>query len=462
MSNSIRSTALRFFTLSTLAASFAACSVPSEAGDEAIDSASAAACVSVDPARSLFVTDPEVMAQFPFQDVMNQIVARASVGAQTSLQLYKQWWDTQNDAAHAQTQGPHCDDQKTLGQPSVNGFPIQCPRQEGTLAATNPFVGTGPDTYLPIGVVNRFDLAPSDGSHCGEYRVVYGKRSGLTNPLDRNLIIFEARLPNPHPEQGLDGCTDVASFWGDLTNDNNASSRATKLRSFYFTGLPGFAPVIDPAHFFGSENGSGQIRTNQFMSGRPYLGGPPLAQQWQLREFRLTRPCAAGVCRLVVRESSVKNNPFGGLFALSGNSTQAFRDDFLQNQLPLLITNDINAISLSTPLSFNAGQSSEQDASNDYGAQLAQNPAFAAQIEARLDQLGRPDLSADNAADRATTQSCAGCHQLSPGTNLGGGVVWPASNVFTQIDENRTLSPALTTTFLPHRKQVLEAFLCGG
>jgi hypothetical protein len=41
---------------------------------------------------------------------------------------------------------------------------------------------------------NRFDVAPSDGSHCGEYRIVYTKRSGIANSLVRNLIIFEAAL----------------------------------------------------------------------------------------------------------------------------------------------------------------------------------------------------------------------------------------------------------------------------
>ena len=67
--------------------------------------------------------------------------------------------------------------------------------------------------------------------------------------------------------------------------------------------------------------------------------------------------------------------------------------------------------------------------------------------------------------------SCAGCHQLSNGKNLGGGVTWPASFGFAHVTEvNREssadglrfrISPALTNVFLPHRKAVLEAFLNG-
>lgn len=38
-------------------------------------------------------------------------------------------------------------------------------------------------------------------------------------------------------------------------------------------------------------------------------------------------------------------------------------------------------------------------------------------------------------------------------------MTWPESNGFTQIDEHSRKSPALTGTFLPFRKKVLETFL---
>jgi hypothetical protein len=51
------------------------------------------------------------------------------------------------------------------------------------------------------------------------------------------------------------------------------------------------------------------------------------------------------------------------------------------------------------------------------------------------------------------------CHQQSNNVALGGGLTWPASLGFVQVDEAGALSPALTTKFLPHRKTVLEKFI---
>lgn len=87
-------------------------------------------------------------------------------------------------------------------------------------------------------------------------------------------------------------------------------------------------------------------------------------------------------------------------------------------------------------------------------------PMFKAAITSKLAAIGRSDLSANNILARAATQSCGGCHQPSLITApVGGSMTFPSSNGFTQIDENGTLSTALTTVFLPHRKAVLDAFL---
>ncbi len=45
-----------------------------------------------------------------------------------------------------------------------------------------------PDGMHPVGLFNRFDLAPADGANCGEYRIVYAKNS--SSPLDRMTMIF--------------------------------------------------------------------------------------------------------------------------------------------------------------------------------------------------------------------------------------------------------------------------------
>ncbi len=464
-----------------------ACTIQSSPDDERVAEGQDALCASsvvINPSRSLFVTDSVALGRFSFNRVMSQIVARGNVGKQSPLSVYQQWWDTQNDASHAKTTGPHCDDSAT----TVNGFPIDCPRQEGMLAATDPFVSGSPDSYVPVALVNRIDLSPSSAkaqASCGQYRIVFGKVSGLTNGGDRDLIIFEAVLRNPHPELGISGCMPVAQMWGDLSGNNDPVSRADALENFYFNGLPGFSPVVDPANYgmvgqsgYGGPATTGQIRTNQFMPNRPYFNLPPLGQQWQLREFKVTRECTGGVdpgpvndkvisppspasCKLVIRQDSVKQNPFGGLFTTSPGPLGAqFQQDFLA-QVPDLVPDDVNGISSAYPEVYSAGQSSEQDSSNDYRNRLASNPAFQGLITGKLAAIGRSDLTWQNVADRATTQSCAGCHQLTSNLDVGGGVIWPSSNGFTQISENGTLSPALTTRFLPHRKLVLETLLNG-
>ncbi|HWL86954.1 MAG TPA: hypothetical protein VNO21_14190 [Polyangiaceae bacterium] len=415
------------------------------------------ACAGIDPARSLFVTNPTELANFSLEAVLNQIVATGGGSGQTALGLYQQMLDTLNDAAHAHGQGSHCDDHRVNGLPAINGFPIECPRQEGTLASTNPF-GTDDNGYTPIGLVNRFDLAPQDGSSCGQYRVVFGKNSGKAQIFDRMLLIFEAVMPNPNPSAGIAGCRAVPQFWADLSSDDDASSRASRLQDFYFKGLPGFEPVVAAAHYgIGGGTDTGQIRANMFMNA---VGG----QNWQLREFRLTHAVDAttSVTSLVAQNTFVQVNPFGGLFTADGDSN-AFQSAFL-NQVGPLASNDLNTIGMTTDAVHNAGQSDEQNQSNDYANQAQNNAALHKAITDKLAQIGRPDLTSTNVVERATTQSCAGCHQISPGRSLGGGLTWPASNGFTQITENGTLSPALTGTFLPFRAQVLGSFLgidCG-
>lgn len=432
--------------------------------------------VVVDPTRSLAVTDPTALSRFSFQRTMDQILTTGDVTTgQTSLDLYKQWWDTQNDDATGVTSTRHCNDTN----PNQNGFPIECPRAEGALASTNPFVA-GNDHFTPVALFNRFDLAPSDGSNCGEYRIVYAKDSGLTNSLNRTFIIFEAALPNPNPSAGIEGCRPVAEFWALLSSDADATSRATKLENFYYNGLTGFAPVVDAAHYGGTTSSyvgsAGQIRTNQFMQFN-----------WLLREFKVQRVCRrvlvkaatttttitkaaiidpiiepidpiepALSCSLVMNHVTVKANPFGPLFGTSGVAGSAdFQTEFVANMGSLLAGN-ANDIGLLNSEQFNAGDSFSQGSQNNYATQAAGNAALLANITAALP--AGSGLNSTHVLNRATTQSCAGCHQLSNGANLGT-FSWPSSAGFVHVTENRTLSSALTGTFLPRRKTVLENFV---
>lgn len=424
---------------------------------------------NVDPRRSLAVTDKTIVDRFPLQRVMAQLVSRAGVTAQTEKDVYVRWWDTQTTTASGRfPEVMHCNAN------AGTTFATQCPRPESALGdpARDPFNTTTPD-FIPIGLFNRFDLTPKDGSHCGEYRIVYAKTGAFGG---RDLVIFEGALPNPNPSAGVAACCPVAQFWADLSADADINSRATKLENFYFNGLTGFAPVVQPANFGMLGDGTytsskGQIRTNEFMTG-----------PWNLREFRLEKVCTTtttgGVdadetstttCKLLVMPTTVKSNPHGSLF-VSGTST-AFEDDFVNNQLPLLTRQatslgtdsieQLSAFGMNTPNNFNAGESAD-DSFDNYPSKLGTTSAFATRVGTAISGTG---LTVTQVAERARAQSCMGCHSQSVGRSVGPGLTWPASLGFTHVEETLDasnafrISSALTNVFLPHRKRVLEKYL---
>jgi hypothetical protein len=411
------------------------------------------AAPGLDPRKSLAVTDTTILSRFSLRAVLTQILASAgaSATAQDVNDFYLRWWDTENPAAQSRfpTDNSHCD------SPVGNGFPVQCPRAEGDLALGN----SQPEDWVPIGLFNRFDLAPLDGSNCGEYRIVFAHNSA--GGSDRILAICEGVLPNPNRAQCLQACQPVAQFWSDLTG-KDINTRAVALSDFYFKGLPGFEPVVDAAHYGLPANGVsiGQIRTNQFMQPRTL----PATQSWQLREFKINRTPT----RLAIGPAAVRLNPFGPLFSDGADPQRSAFQQAFMSQLNGLVGNDLNAFTLATPATFDASQSDEQFfASNESDYSRLLGASFRAQIQAAL---GGTKLTAQNVVDRALTQSCAGCHELGPKRALGNGLVWPDSLGFTQITEQFPIaapeggarfriSPALTGTFLPHRKQVLESFL---
>ncbi|WP_338863372.1 hypothetical protein [Myxococcus stipitatus] len=418
--------------------------------------------VSVNTHRSLVVTDTAIVNNFSLREVMDQLAAQSGVAGLTGLALYRQLWDTQN-ARPGLNQGQHCNDQLSPGgQPIFNSYPYLCRPQEGAQATQDPFTNPGSaNAYKAVGLFNRFDLAPADGANCGEYRIVFARRSGDTNFAQRNFMIFEAVLNNPHPEEGLDGCLPVAEFWHRLTNNADLASRTAQLRSFYFQGLPGgFRPVVhidnygaDPATV------AGQIRTNQFMQSN-----------WLLREFKLQKACNNGVCtQLKAILSTDKVNPFGGLF--NPASTHVRAEDFrffFATQVESLARQDINLFNMDVQDQFNGGQSDAQGTENNYTFQFGNNAsALRSLIQGELTRIGSP-LTPNHIVARAKALSCAGCHDLSNSADLGGGMQWPNSLGFTHISEATEngpegtrfrISPALLNVFLPHRKAVLEEYL---
>ncbi len=422
----------RLFALCCL--SLFGCVTEDDTPDETeLDQAVTCPVPTINTARSLAVTDPAVLAKFSFQRVMTAITTSGKA-TNTPLTLFKEWMQT----------FANCTDPKI----DPEGYGIQCPRAESQFSTINPFSQTGPH-YIPVAVMNRFDLAPTSGADCGEYRVVFALTG---SPGDRAFIIFEARLPNPTPAQGLTGCAPVADFWAQLSTDASATSRATKLEQFYFSGLVAgtvkFEPVVKATHYglaaTGTPRSGGQIRTNFFKG----------FQEWQLREFKLSKPCALGAsCKLKAEHVTVKTNPADELFDGTNPRAAAFQATFL-NQVATLQKSTAATLAMTTKDVHNEYESVSQRF--DVAYRNFATAAFKAQIATKITVAG---LTADNILDRATTQTCAGCHQVSNGANLGKTLVWPSSLGFVQIDESSNLSQALTQSFLPRRATVLRNFL---
>jgi hypothetical protein len=450
----------------SVAALLLGCGATIDGGEGEVESRSEAVqAISVDVHRSLVVTEQSILSRFSLQRVLAQLAAQSGVSGLTALQLFQQWWDTQNPAPGIYA-GPHCDDTvDAYGVSTLNGYPYLCRAgAEGAQATCDPFAASSSCAYIPIGLFNRFDQAPENGAHCGEYRVVYAKQSGVTSTSDRNLLIFEAVLPNPHPQQGLKGCQQIVDTWGDLSNVSSSSARADALEAFYFDGQGNIGPVISIANFGDNALGAGQIRTNQFSN---------TTTGWSLREFKLLRSCAGQACSaLRFVPVSNKNNAFGPLFAAASLPAAAPFQSFFPSQVAALAAASVTQLDIGVSDTFNTGQSQASGATAlemKYPEHFGAAPSgLRSAIQAQLTTLGS-SLTPDEIVVRAQALSCAGCHRLNNNAALGGGLTWPESLGFTHVTERETevvagetrfrLSYALESFFLPARKAILEEFL---
>lgn len=407
-------------------------------------------------ARSLVVTDPAILARFPLSRTLDAIRASASAQLGPHATVDRTW----NNTTMFQAWFRDNFGSSMCAHPNVNsfGFGMVCPRPEERLGTVDPFAPNAPVTFEPIGLFNRFDLMPSDGRTCGEYRIVYAmQRRGPSTIGGRGFLIFEGVLPNPDASLGVEGCVGVARFWQALSTDASATSRADKLERFYYTGgtVRGFGPVVDASNYGGLFGG--QVRTNMFVDSR----------EWNLGEFVVrsfgTPIGASQNVRTQFLRTFVANNPAEELFAGTRPShvaTAAFPALFAA-QVARLAAPDLNSIAMSTSYIPTRGLNmNEFESSAQSGAVIYRNFANAnmrTTIQAELTRL-RSSLTVDNILDRATTQTCGGCHALSGARQLGGGLRWPTAS-FVHIDELGNLSPALTQVFLPHRLATLEAFI---
>ena len=460
------------------------------------------AATDVDMHRTLFVHDEATLnaGNFSLRRTLQKLSddVAASVPGTSPESIFQQFMDTQNDATNQATAGnAHCSDDHG----KVNGYPFnKCPRPEGIDAS-----GTLTDIknridndYRPIALVNRLDLADKGWKNCGEHRVVYGKSGGT----GKNLIIFEAVLPNPKPGC-RSGCRDVIDFWLDLSDDVSPASRAAKLEQFYYTKLPGFQAVVDTRHYtsgtssvYGGSS-SGQIRMNQFLSRTGMVQGP-----WTLKEFKTFLSCTAGNCDYDILPSSVKVNPYGVLWsrdvatgmvpALPPDNSyanaitnltalaKAFQAEVkVQVTAAKLANPDVNSITYEVKLDKNSAESQSQSpVIDDYPAQFAgsTNAGFRTDLDTLATGFG---LTGAQIVNRAAANSCAGCHLpegmgLTGANAIGPGVSWPHALKFVHVDtppaisligqpdfdvtkfggnaQGFNISPALLTAFLPARR----------
>jgi len=401
--------------------------------------------------RSMVLTDPAVIDGITLQRVLEALIDRAGVNM-TPLDLYKQWFDTQNPKPGMfVADAPHCDDFITDGKPSFNGYVRRCPTPEGILATTDPFLA---HDYVTLGVINRFDQTPADGSNCGQYRIIFERRDHnvATSKVD---VIFEGVLPNPNPPAGIFACRAVAQYWADLSNVDSALERRTRVERFFFDGIPGFEPLLMQEHL---TNG-GRVRNKHVTSA--HAGIPRFYQ------FLVEKRCSGSNCRLVMQPDVLENATFGALYDASLDTPYGtqFREEFIR-AIPTLALKDINYYVNFSKQALLV----ESDPSDDfitfaagppYGHGVATSQAgkdFDARVRAELARIGST-LTPQQLTARADTQHCTGCHL--GGTPIGDGMLFPRASNDSHVTPSG-MSQALQDVFAPNRAKILRDFLMFG
>lgn len=426
--------------------------------------------------QALVVTDPAILSAFGIDRVIGQLLTLAGTGGSglTAESFLQRLFDTENDAANAVfPDNPHCDDADNSA--FKNGAATDCPRVEGQLASSTGLLKAGdPDSFVPVALVNRMDLMNQGLMTCGELRIVYGKLSGRTDPNDRLFVIFEGALMNPMPGDVM-GCHAVAQAWADVGKESDPAKAKALLEQMYFTGVPGFNPLVHPDHFgvhsteddpYGGSRG--QVRVSQRMQ-----------DPWEMREYRIVnRLSGENRPPFYFAPSTVKNNPLPELFdrSVQTETASSFRAEFLGNSFwSLGQAKSLADMRMSISNMHNAGESAVAGAASvDYVSQATNNPGgdFATLINEQLVQspIGAtcpPDdpLTGESIVRRASVLTCAGCHApekfLGAERKLGCGLSFPATLGEVHIDENGTLSPALKDVFLPRRAQIATTYLQG-
>ncbi len=418
----------------------------------------------IDPANSLLVTDVEILQTFKLENVLQTLLDDENISHQSPVELMYNWAVSRDNDSE------------------FNNLPIYDPtstyQDPGSIFERYLLAPNKPkrnlDYYQAIAIVNRLDLANEDLGHCGEYRIVFSGVNTIYNPIsgrfngasgdDKNLVIFEARLPNPTPELGLEACLPVAEFWAELSTINDVQDRAKRLQQFYFTGIENFAPVINVDHYRGSDKNSGQIRLNAITGASGNV--------WKFMEFATTteQNCNDD-CQLSFQQTTVKDSPYRFLTQdfsdndLYADQAKKFQDAVitaLNTKGQGLLANTISTLSYELDDSANVGSNVVISSMTNGLVDLGNN--FRQRIQQRLDEVGS-DLSTDQIAMRAQALSCNGCHGADDFHDLGGEL----SN-FTNEGDSEFLSlkvvngryevkRSMREHFLPQRKAFMQTFL---
>jgi len=397
--------------------------------------------------KSVVVHDPAALAgPFAFSKTMNQIVATAGGAPTSAASMLRSMLDTLSQGAF-------------VHPVSGKSIPVTPRVLEPSISAADLLNPGSPDGMVPVGLFNRFDLAPADGGNCGEFRIVYAKRTG--GPLDRMTMIFEARVPNPYPGQGIAGCAPITDFWAARSADTSLAQTIYELEKLYYQGIPGVAPIVK-AENYGMP--LGQLRVNLFKTP------DPSRIHWSLREFLVNFDNSG---RAIFREAPVDDSPTAELFRTASsvfNSTEKteFRDHFLGKPLCNLVNPDrVHSVASSAAIinGIGAGFSSKFDDFESISQGDDDNPASNAEVslqdnvQTRLTSLsGLSGVLPVHALNRAGAMTCGGCHQFAAGKDLGNGAVWPASLGFVHINEAGALSPLLNDVFVPRRVAIASRF----
>ena len=121
--------------------------------------------VDINPRRSLIETNRTVVEGFGLRQILRKIAENSGLNP-SPVRHYQQMIDSYN--RRVVTPGA----QACTG--TLNGFPIDCDRLEGRQLNTI-------DNWFVIALVNRFDLAPDNGEHCGQQRIILANNTNIGN-----------------------------------------------------------------------------------------------------------------------------------------------------------------------------------------------------------------------------------------------------------------------------------------